>query len=117
MTALALTPATLDLTVVQGDSFAESFTFNQSGSALNLSTYTALAQVRAEKSATSSLLATFTVGTTSAATGTWALSLSAATTAALDPGRYWWELQWTVGSTVRTVVGGSFTVVDQVAKS
>ena len=57
MTALALTPATLDLTVVQGDSFAESLTFGQSGSALNLSTYTALAQVRAEKSATSTLRA------------------------------------------------------------
>jgi hypothetical protein len=117
MTSLALTPATLDLTVVQGDSFAESFTFSQSGSALNLSTYSALAQVRAEKSATSSLLTTFTVGTGSATTGVWALSLSAATTAALDPGRYWWELQWTVGSTVRTIIGGSFTVVDQVAKS
>jgi hypothetical protein len=116
MTALALTPATLDLTVVQGDSFAESLTFSQSGSAINLSTYTALAQVRAEKSSSSSLLATMTVGTGSAATGTWALSLSAATTAALNPGRYWWELQWTVSSSVRSVVGGSFTIVDQVAK-
>lgn len=117
MTSLALTPATLDLTVVQGDSFTESFTFGQSGSALNLSTYTALAQVRAEKSASSALLATFAVGTGSASSGVWALSLTAAQTAALDPGRYWWELQWTVGSTVRTIIGGSFTVVDQVAKS
>ena len=116
MTAVDLSPARLDLTIVTGDSFAESVTFSQSGSALNLSTYTALAQVRAEKSASSTLLATMTVGTGSAATGTWALSLSAATTAALDPGRYWWELQWTVGSSVRTVVGGQFTVVDQVAK-
>jgi hypothetical protein len=116
MTALALTPATLDLTVVQGDSFAESFTFAQSGSALNLSTYTGLAQVRLERSATSTLLATFSIGTASAATGVWALALTAAQTAALDPGRYWWELQWTVGSTVRTVLGGEFVVADQVAK-
>lgn len=116
MSALALTPATLDLTVVQGDSFAESLTFSQSGSALNLSTYTGLAQVRAEASADSALLATFTVGTGSAATGVWSLSLSAATTAAIDPGRYRWELQWTVGSSVRTVLGGYFTVMPQVAK-
>ena len=116
MTALALTPATLDLTVVQGDSFAESFTFGQSGSALNLSTYTPLAQVRAERSSDSALLATFTVGTASASTGVWTLSLSAATTAALEPGQYAWELQWTVGSSVRTVVAGSFTVAPQVAK-
>ena len=116
MTALDLTPATLDLTVVQGDSFAESLTFSQSGSALNLSTYTALAQVRAERSATSALLATFTVGTGSAASGVLALSLSAATIAGLDPGRYWWELQWTVGSSVRTMVGGEFVVAPQVAK-
>lgn len=116
MTALTLTPATLDLTVVQGDSFAESFTFARSGSALNLSTYSALAQVRAERSSDAALLATFTVGTGSAATGVWALSLTAEQTAAMDPGRYAWELQWTVGSSVRTVLAGSFTVEPQVAK-
>lgn len=116
MTSLALTPATLDLTVVQGDSFAESFTFSQSGSTLNLSTYTFRAQVRSERSSSASLLATFTVGTGSASTGVLAVSLSAATTSALDPGRYWWEFEWTVGSSVRTVLGGEFVVVDQVAK-
>ena len=117
MTSLALTPATLDLTVVQGDSFAESFTFSQSGSALNLSTYTFRAQVRAERTSSASLLATFTVGTGSASTGVVALSLSAATTAGLVPGRYCWELEWTVGGTVRTVIGGAFVVVDQVASA
>ena len=90
MTALALTPATLDLTVVQGDSFAESLTFGQSGSALNLSTYTALAQVRAEKSATSTLLATMTVGTGSSMTWQVRAIISANTCAtnfsSLNPG-------------------------------
>lgn len=115
MTSLALTPASLDLTVVRGDSFAESFTFSQSGSALNLSTYTFRAQVRAERSADATLLASFTVGTGSAASGVVSLSLNTATTVALDPGRYWWEFEWTVGSTVRTMLGGEFVVVDQVA--
>lgn len=116
MTSLALTPATLDLTVVQGDTFAESFTFSRSGAAMNLSTYTFQAQVRSERSSSAYLLATFTVGTASASTGVLSLSLSAATTSALDPGRYWWEFEWTVGSSVRTVLGGEFVVVDQVAK-
>ena len=117
MTTLSLAPATLDLAVVQGDSFAESFTFGQSGSPLNLSTYTFLAQVRRERSASSDLLATFTVGTASASTGVISLSLTAAQVAGLNPGRYCWELQWTVGSTVRSVVAGEFTVLPQVASS
>lgn len=116
MTAVSKAPGRLDFTVVQGDSFSDSVTFSQSGSALNLSTYSFRAQVRAERSASSSLLATFTVGTGSASTGVIALSLTAATTADLQPGRYWWELEWTVGSTVRTMLGGEFTVLDQVAK-
>ena len=115
MTALALTPATLDLTIVTGDSFAESVTFSRSGAALNLSTYTHRAQVRAERSSDAALLATMTVGTGSASTGVIAFSLTANQTAALDPGRYAWEYEWTVGSTVRTVLGGEFVVVDEVA--
>jgi hypothetical protein len=116
VTALALVPATLDLTVVQGDSFSESLTFGRSGSAMNLSTYSFRGQVRRERSSSAELLATFTVGTGSASTGVVALSLTAAETVALEPGRYWWEFEWTVGSAVRTMLGGEFVVVDQVAK-
>jgi hypothetical protein len=116
MTAVDLSPARLDLTIVAGDSFAESVTFSQSGAALNLSSYSHRAQVRSERSGSANLLATMTVGTASAATGVIAFSLTATQTAALDPGRYCWEYEWTVGSTVRTMLGGEFVVAPQVAR-
>jgi len=115
MTSLDLSPGRLDVTVVAGDSFAESITFSQSGAALNLSTYSHRAQVRSERSGDATLLATMTVGTGSALSGVLSFSLTAAQTAALDPGRYWWEYEWTVGSTVRTMLSGEFTVATQVA--
>jgi len=116
MTAVSKAPARLDITVVQGDSYSDSFTFSQSGAPINASTWSHLAQVRAERTAGAPLLATFTVGTGSASTGVIALSLSAATTAGLEPGRYWWEYERTVGSDVRTMLSGEFVVLDQVAK-
>ena len=116
MTDLNRSPGTAPITVVQGDSFSESLTFKQP-TVLNLTTYTFLAQVRRERDAASELLATFSVGTASAATGVITLSLTATQTAGMDPGRYWWELQWTVGSSVRTGVSGEFVVLPQVAKS
>lgn len=116
MTAVDLSPARLDLTIVSGDSFSESVTFSRSGAALNLSTYSHRAEVRSERSSAAALLATMTVGTGSASTGVIAFSLTANQTAALDPGRYWWEYEWTVGSTVRTMLGGEFVVLDQVAR-
>jgi hypothetical protein len=110
------TPGRLDYTVTRGDSFADSFTFSQSGAALNLTGYTFLAQLRAERSSSSTLLATFTVGTGSVATGVVAVSLTSGQLT-VDPGRYWWELQWTTGSTVRTVLSGEFVVEPEVAAS
>ena len=117
MTAVDLSPGRLDLqNVTQGDSFSESVTFSQSGAALNLSTYTHRAQIRAERSSDAALLATMTVGTGSASSGVLSFSLTATQTAALDPGRYWWEYEWTVGSTVRTMLSGEFVVAPQVAR-
>lgn len=114
MTTVDRTPGRLDYTVTRGDSFADSFTFSQSGSALNLTGYTFRAQVRAERDHTAPMLATLTVGTGSVATGVVTVSATAAQMT-LDPGRYWWEFEWTTGSTVRTVLGGEFVVEAEVA--
>jgi len=113
MTAADRTPTRLDFTVTRSDSFAESLTFNQSGSALNLTGYTIIAQVRAERDKTAPLLVSFTVGGT-LASGVVSLTASAASMT-LDPGRYWFEMQWSTGSTVRTVLSGPFVVEPDVA--
>lgn len=113
MTTVDRTPGSLDYTVTRGDSFAESFTFNQSGAALNLTGYTIIAQLRAERDSASPLLVSFTVGGT-LASGVVSITASSASMT-LDPGRYWWELQWSTGSTIRTVLSGAFVVQPDVA--
>lgn len=114
MTAADRRPSRFDVTVVRGDAWSEAFTFSQSGSALNLSGWTWLAQLRRERDHGSELLATLTVGTGSASSGTISVSATSAQLA-LDPGTYWWELQRTNSGNERTYVTGSFVVDNEVA--
>lgn len=115
MTAMNDGPGIVDWTVTGSDSLARSFGFAQGGSAISFSGYSFLAQVRSERSNDATLLATLTVGT---AAGTGQLSVTASTAVmALDPGGYWWELQWTTGSTTRTVLAGAFNVLPNTARS
>jgi hypothetical protein len=114
MTAMNDGPGIVDWTVTGSDSLARSFGFAQ-GSAINFTGYTFLAQVRSERASDSELLATLTVGT---AAGTGTLVVSASTSVMdLDAGGYWWELQWTTGSSTRTVLAGPFNVLPDTARS
>lgn len=106
-------PGIVDWTVTGSDSLSRSFGFAQ-GSAINFTGYTFLAQVRSERSNDSTLLATLTVGT--GATGTLVVSASTSVMA-LEPGGYWWELEWTTGSSRRTVLAGKFNVLPNGARS
>jgi hypothetical protein len=113
MTSLNDGPGIVDWTVTGSDSLARSFGFAQ-GSAINFSGYSFLAQVRSERSADAELLATLTVGTGAAGT----LVVTASTSVmALDAGGYWWELEWTTGSSRRTVLAGKFNVLPNTARS
>ena len=115
MTSMNDGPGIVDWTVTGSDSLARSFGFAQGGTAISFSGYSFLAQVRSERSADATLLATLTVGT---AAGTGQLSVTASTAVmALDPGGYWWELQWTTGSSTRTVLAGPFNVLPNTARS
>lgn len=106
-------PGIVEWDVTSADSLARSFGFAQ-GSAINFSGYSFLAQVRSERSSDATLLATLTVGTGSAGT----LVVSASTSVmALDAGGYWWELQWTTGSSTRTILAGPFNVLPNGARS
>lgn len=98
------------------DAWSESFTFSQSGSALNLSTWTWLAQIRRERDHGSELIATMTVGTGSAATGTISVSVTSAQTS-VDPGTYWWVLKRTDPGNERTFILDTFIVDNKVAQA
>ncbi|MFM7062640.1 MAG: hypothetical protein ACKO04_03985 [Actinomycetes bacterium] len=106
-------PGIVEWDVTSSDSLSRSFGFAQ-GSAINFSGYSFLAQVRSERSSDAELLATLTVGTASAGT----LVVSASTSVMdLDAGGYWWELQWTTGSSTRTILAGPFNVLPNGARS
>lgn len=107
-------PGIVDWTVTGSDSLSRSFGFAQGGSAISFTGYTFLAQVRSERAGDADLLATLTVGT--AATGTLTVTASTAVMA-LDAGGYWWELEWTTGSSRRTVLAGKFNVLPNTTRS
>lgn len=60
--------------------------------------------------------ATATCSITNAANGVMQVVYSATSTAALDPGYYYWDLQETNGSTVTTVLSGVVTVLADVTR-
>ena len=114
MTGMNDGPGIVDWTVTGSDSLSRAFGFAQ-GSAINFTGYTFLAQVRSERAGDAELLATLTVGT---AAGTGVLTVTASTAAmALDAGGYWWELEWTTGSSRRTVLAGKFNVLPNTTRS
>ena len=80
-----------ELTVEQGASYSTTVTVNGSdGSPTNLTNYTAAAQLR--KSYYSSTATDFTVSISNAAGGEITMTLTAANTANLTPGRYVYDL-------------------------
>ena len=60
--------------------------------------------------------ATFTVDTTNIATGVVVFTLAAATTAALEPGEYRYDLQQTCGGVRLTLLRGRFTVDAEITR-
>jgi hypothetical protein len=103
-----------NLTIDQGSSFSTSIALTDNdGVALNLTGYTGAAQLR--KHYTSSTAVTFTV-TIDALNGEVTLSLTATQTAALTAGRYVYDVELTIGSTVSRVIEGIVTVTPEVTK-
>lgn len=88
-------PVELDLTVYQGASWDRTITWKIDGTAVNLTGYTARMQVRRTVDADATLIA-LTSGsgiTITAGTGTIALAMTAAQTAALPPGTWVYDLE------------------------
>lgn len=105
-----------ELTLEQGASYSTTVTVNGSnGSPTNLTNYTAAAQLR--KSYYSSTATDFTVSISNAAAGEISMTLTAANTANLTPGRYVYDLLITSPTFVKTrVVEGIATILPSVTR-
>ena len=109
--------AYLEITIEQGANLTSTVTVSDTqGDAVNLSTYSASAQIR--KSYYSSSANTLTATITGNANGQITLSMSAVDTAALTPGRYVYDLTITnsVDNAVTRVVEGTAVVLPSVTR-
>lgn len=109
--------ATYNLTVEQGSDFAIQLTLSEDGSAKDLTGYSARAQMR-QKKTDASEAATFTCTVTNASEGKVKMALPNATTAALTPGIFFYDLELFTGSdaSVTRLLEGQATVVAEVTK-
>ena len=109
--------AYVEITIEQGANLTSTVTVSDTqGDAINLSTYSAAAQLR--KSYYSSTANTLSAIITGNANGQITLSMTAANTANLTPGRYVYDLKITnsVDNSVTRVVEGTATVLPSVTR-
>ena len=106
----------VELTIEQGASFSTTVTVNDTtGAPTNLTNFSGQAQLR--KSYYSSTANNFSVSITNAPAGELTISLSAANTANLTPGRYVYDLLITSPANVKTrVIEGIATVLPSVTR-
>lgn len=106
-----------NLVIDQGSDFAIEFTINEEGSAKDLSSYSARAQMRPTR-ASSTLSATFTCTIPSPTEGTIKMELSNSTSSALSAGRYFYDLEiFTSGDALVTrVMQGEVDLTQEVTR-
>ena len=115
-TTSTLTGATRGANSTTAAAYASGQGVTFTSGALNLTGYSALGQLR--KTYSSSTATSMTTAITSATDGTIALTMTDTATAALDAGRYQWDLLITSGSGNKTrVVEGIATVNPSVSRS
>ena len=112
-----MTAARYDLVIDQGSDFAIEFTVNESGSAKNLTGYTARAQLRPTKSS-ATLTATFTCSIPNPANGKINMSLTNAITTGLAAGRFFYDLEIFTASdgVVQRLLFGEVTLTQEVTR-
>lgn len=109
--------ATHNIQIDQGSDFALDLTVKEAGSAKNLSTFNARAQLRATKAA-SSATASFTCTIVNAANGLLKMELPNATSSAMAAGQYFYDLEiFTSGdSLVQRLIEGTVTLNQEVTR-
>lgn len=108
-------PSNYDLSIYEGDALKFTVTVKDSSNvALNLTGYTAKAQLKAGYSDVAPV--NFVCTITTPTSGVVSVYLAPATTAALDPSKsYIWDFQLTEpGGDVRTYLAGDVTVIPEV---
>lgn len=108
MTTIDNTPAVIEWRVKQGDDWSLPLVKNDSP--VSMAGWTFLAQIRVSALSTSTLIASFTVVTTDASTGTVYFRLLPATTSTIAAGTYWYEIQNTNGGVITTMFCGPLIV-------
>lgn len=106
-----------DIVIDQGSSFALDLTVQEEGAAKNLSTYNVRAQLRPTITS-STLTATFTGAVLNASAGTLQISLSPTQTAAIGPGKYYYDVEifTSADAVVTRLIQGSAIVTPEVTR-
>lgn len=113
MSTLNARPAKLDIAAYRGDTVSVTCTFRDANDvAINLTGRTFAAQIKDTIGGT--LIASFTIDTTNAATGVLVLTIPAATTSAWTWQTARWDLQETEGAVITTLLAGTVTLDGQV---
>ena len=112
-----MSAARYNLVIDQGSDFAINFTVKDNGSVKDLTGYSARAQMRTSKTA-SSVAATFTCVISSPTNGTITMSLPNATSSSLAAGTYVYDLEiFTSGNaTVTRLIQGSVDLTQEVTR-
>ena len=90
-----------DIVIDQGADFSIQLELANNGSAVNLTGYTARAQLRATPTS-SELAGSFTINFTDRANGILKMEMTNSTTAGLPPGKYYYDLESVSGGGVVT---------------
>ena len=109
--------AVVYLDVDQGSDFSTDVTLqNNNGTPMDLTGFSAAAQFRKHPTSTTSY--SFTIAIPEPSTGVIKLSLSAATSSTIKPGRYWFDLEITAaGNTSKTrVIEGMLTINAEITR-
>ena len=104
----------VNFTINKGATFRSSFDVkNNDNSAFNFTGYTGAAKMKRSNNVGSSvaIAATFTVGFTSASSGQFNLSLTETEIDTLKPGRYYYNMNVSIGSSVYRIIEGNALVV------
>ena len=112
-----MSAASYDLVIDQGSTFAIDLTIKESGSAKDLTGYSARAQMRTTKTS-STVAATFTCTILNASNGTMKMELPATTSSAMEAGMFFYDLEIFTPSDaiVKRLLEGKVTLNQEVTR-
>lgn len=108
-----ISPGYLDLVIYQGATFDQTIDVELDGVAWNLSTYTGTLLAKRPEDDLAAITLTEAAGMT-LGNGTIVLSMTATQTAALEDGRFPYQIEVVTGSTVHRALEGTIRVLPEV---